>query len=536
MIVPSSQLNLHWEDVIGADTAITMIRRAVELPFLQPNLMATIDPTVGMLLYGPPGTGKTYLARAAATALYEISDSSQVRFFNVQLSVLEGRLVGQTERNLRSLFRVARRYTWNSDDTALEMVPDTQLNTLKSHRVIMFIDEVDTIGKNRMDPTSSNSSRSTTNELIVQMDGINSKVGAHIFFIGATNYPWVLDAAVLRRFGKAVYVRLPSPIVRLELLKHYLGGLEMKKLKKTPNDKLNTIARFKEQFRKLAENIISTGHLTKWSKNVIDEFPKLISHTAFFSNSDLQELANSIVASGVDHGISHYWENDSGEWKITEISTQNANPDPLKYKNLVDLEPDTLTLADAIVGDQVESTINKTKPNVLLEELYRMEWYSMTGEAPEIPSQDQLNASKLHKDTRLWIMYNLIMNTHTDNYEREFTMAVWRAIMEEESMDGSKKIEQIIRLWGRTEGIIANTLSELGKDIHKSWIPGTITSYFMVPTVENKNLGKKLAALYREFYSGWIVPEIVTQNLENREYRNDAEAVYRLPQKTRFDD
>jgi ATP-dependent metalloprotease len=149
----------------------------------------------GMLLMGPPGTGKTLLARA-------IAGEAGVPFFYASGSEFEEMYVGVGARRVRDLF-----------DAAGEKSP-----------CIIFIDEIDAIGGTRQ-MKEQQAMKMTLNQLLVEMDGFEQNNG--VIVIGATNFPEVLDSALMRpgRFDKHVNVPLPDVAGRREILDHYLNAI-----------------------------------------------------------------------------------------------------------------------------------------------------------------------------------------------------------------------------------------------------------------------------------------------------------------------
>lgn len=136
----------------------------------------------GVLLVGPPGTGKTLLAKAVA-------GEAKVPFFSISGSDFVEMFVGMGAAKVRDLFRQAQ-----------EKAP-----------CIVFIDEIDTIGKKRENGLGSNDEREQTlNQLLTEMDGFDSTKG--VVILAATNRPEMLDKALLRpgRFDRRVPVDLPD--------------------------------------------------------------------------------------------------------------------------------------------------------------------------------------------------------------------------------------------------------------------------------------------------------------------------------------
>ncbi|KAI1722558.1 ATPase family associated with various cellular activities (AAA) domain-containing protein [Ditylenchus destructor] len=163
--------NIKWSDVAGLEGAKEALKEAVILPIKFPNLfVGKRKPWRGILLFGPPGTGKSFIAKAVAT------EASNSTFFSVSSSDLVSKWLGESEKLVRQLFELARQHKPS----------------------IIFIDEVDSLCSQRSD-TESESARRIKTEFLVQMQGVGHDTEG-ILVLGATNIPWVLDAAIRRRF------------------------------------------------------------------------------------------------------------------------------------------------------------------------------------------------------------------------------------------------------------------------------------------------------------------------------------------------
>jgi len=149
----------------------------------------------GALFYGPPGTGKTLIAKA-------IAQECNTSFMHVSGSSFNEIYVGVGQSRVRQLFEKAR----------------------KAKPCIIFIDEIDTLGKSRSKNTSGHDEHENTlNSLLAEMDGL--EVNNSILVFGATNRPQILDSALTRpgRFDRKIEFNLPSVIERKEILHLYLS-------------------------------------------------------------------------------------------------------------------------------------------------------------------------------------------------------------------------------------------------------------------------------------------------------------------------
>ncbi|SPN99214.1 probable vacuolar sorting protein VPS4 [Cephalotrichum gorgonifer] len=193
-IVVMEKPNVAWGDVAGLEDAKEALQEAVVLPIQYPSIFTgNRQPWKGILMYGPPGTGKSYLAKAVAT---ETGGS----FFNVKSSDLVSKWMGESERLIKQLFAMAR----------------------ESKPTVIFIDEIDALCSARGEGGESEASRRIKTEFLVQMDGVDNN-NEGILVLGATNLPWGLDIAMMRRFQRVVHIGLPNPAGRAKLFKMAMG-------------------------------------------------------------------------------------------------------------------------------------------------------------------------------------------------------------------------------------------------------------------------------------------------------------------------
>lgn len=196
-LVRADASGIRLSDVVGCDSAkeaLTDFCRFVRDP--RKAMLSGERIPRGVLLYGPPGTGKTMLARA-------IANEAGVPFFQTTATALFGSLVGESERNVQALFRRARKYAPS----------------------IIFIDEIDAIGRMRTGSSNSRHNEDVLTAFLAEMDGFATDVRRPVFLIAATNYEIegsggrVLDPAFVRRFDKRVLLRLPDKEGRRDLLR-----------------------------------------------------------------------------------------------------------------------------------------------------------------------------------------------------------------------------------------------------------------------------------------------------------------------------
>lgn len=188
-IEQGKQSGITFNDLIGFNQMAKKVQNVIVNPLLNPERYPSMS--TGMLLYGPPGTGKTLFAKALITQLKKSFNAKNkdvdIAFFTPTGADLKGKYVGETEKNIAKFYRTTKQ-------CLKDMCKENE-----THNVIgvIFIDECDAIAASRENDESGLNALSV-NTLLQMMDGVESD--PNIITIGATNEPWKIDSAILRRF------------------------------------------------------------------------------------------------------------------------------------------------------------------------------------------------------------------------------------------------------------------------------------------------------------------------------------------------
>ncbi|KAG2610671.1 uncharacterized protein LOC120703099 isoform X2 [Panicum virgatum] len=196
-VVPPNEIGVKFDDIGALEDVKKALDELVTLPMRRPELFShgnLLRPCKGILLFGPPGTGKTLLAKALAT-------EAGANFISITGSTLTSKWFGDAEKLTKALFSFASR-----------LAP-----------VIIFVDEVDSLLGARGGAHEHEATRRMRNEFMAAWDGLRSKENQRILILGATNRPFDLDDAVIRRLPRRILVDLPDAKNRMKILKVLLA-------------------------------------------------------------------------------------------------------------------------------------------------------------------------------------------------------------------------------------------------------------------------------------------------------------------------
>ncbi|KAL7001520.1 hypothetical protein U1Q18_002672 [Sarracenia purpurea var. burkii] len=196
-VVPSGEIGVKFDDIGALEEVKRALNELVILPMRRPELFShgnLLRPCKGILLFGPPGTGKTLLAKALAT-------EAGANFISITGSTLTSKWFGDAEKLTKALFSFASK-----------LAP-----------VIIFVDEVDSLLGARGGAFEHEATRRMRNEFMAAWDGLRTKDSQRILILGATNRPFDLDDAVIRRLPRRIYVDLPDAENRVKILRIFLA-------------------------------------------------------------------------------------------------------------------------------------------------------------------------------------------------------------------------------------------------------------------------------------------------------------------------
>ncbi|XP_028804183.1 uncharacterized protein LOC114759219 isoform X2 [Neltuma alba] len=196
-VIPPRDIGVKFDDIGALENVKDALNELVMLPLQRPELFSKgqlTKPCKGILLFGPPGVGKTMLAKAVAT-------EAGANFINISMSSITSKWFGEGEKYVKAVFSLASK-----------IAPS-----------VIFVDEVDSMLGRRENPGEHEAMRKMKNEFMVNWDGLCTKDNERILVLAATNRPFDLDDAVIRRLPRRLMVSLPDAPNREKILKVILA-------------------------------------------------------------------------------------------------------------------------------------------------------------------------------------------------------------------------------------------------------------------------------------------------------------------------
>ncbi|XVE77637.1 hypothetical protein DITRI_Ditri13aG0078700 [Diplodiscus trichospermus] len=200
-VIPPSDIGVSFDDIGALENVKDTLKELVMLPLQRPELFCKgqlTKPCKGILLFGPPGTGKTMLAKAVAT-------EAGANFINISMSSITSKWFGEGEKYVKAVFSLASK-----------IAPS-----------VVFVDEVDSMLGRRENPGEHEAMRKMKNEFMVNWDGLRTKDKERVLVLAATNRPFDLDEAVIRRLPRRLMVNLPDAPNREKILRVILAKEEL---------------------------------------------------------------------------------------------------------------------------------------------------------------------------------------------------------------------------------------------------------------------------------------------------------------------
>ncbi|KAI3864546.1 hypothetical protein MKX03_017003 [Papaver bracteatum] len=200
-VIPPADIGISFDDIGALETVKGTLKELVMLPLQRPELFSKgqlTKPCKGILLFGPPGTGKTMLAKAFAF-------EAGANFINISMSSIASKWFGEGEKYVKAAFSLASK-----------IAPS-----------VLFVDEVDSMLGRRENPGEHQAMRKMKNEFMLNWDGLRTKDKERVLVLAATNRPFDLDEAVIRRLPRRLMVNLPDAPNREKILRVILAKEEM---------------------------------------------------------------------------------------------------------------------------------------------------------------------------------------------------------------------------------------------------------------------------------------------------------------------
>ncbi|XP_047939920.1 uncharacterized protein LOC125187380 [Salvia hispanica] len=216
-VIPPGDIGVSFDHIGALENVKETLMELVMLPLQRPELFnkgQLRKPCKGVLLFGPPGTGKTMLAKAVAT-------EAGANFINISTSSITSKWFGEGEKYVKAVFTLASKISPS----------------------VIFIDEVDSMLRKRESRGEHEAMRKIKNEFMVNWDGLRTKDKERVLVLAATNRPFDLDEAVIRRLPRRLMVSLPDAQNRDKILKVILATEEL-----GPDVNLKAVAQMTEGY------------------------------------------------------------------------------------------------------------------------------------------------------------------------------------------------------------------------------------------------------------------------------------------------
>ncbi|MCG3116754.1 MAG: proteasome ATPase [Candidatus Manganitrophus sp. SA1] len=318
--------DVTYDHIGGLEEQIELVRDAVELPFLHPEVFAEhkLLPPKGILLYGPPGCGKTLIAKAVAASIArKLGDRSgrEMRsfFLHVKGPELLNKYVGESERQIREVFKKAKE------------------RAEAGHPVIVFFDEMDALFRTRGSGISSDMEATIVPQFLSEIDGVERL--RNVIVIGASNRQDLLDPAILRagRLDIKIKIERPDKKAAVKIFHKYLT----RDLPYHPEE----LERNEGDSAKVAERLIHESAEEMYSVREENKFLEVTyangeKETFFFKDFSSGAMIEGVVSRAKKHAIKRMLESGvkglkqedliraiKDEFKENEDLPNTTNPD-----------------------------------------------------------------------------------------------------------------------------------------------------------------------------------------------------------------
>ena len=369
-----------FNDLAGMDQEKAQITDSFITPLKFPE---TLKADRNLLLYGPPGTGKSFIVTALCCELWNSlggPGKTTVNLFLLTGAEVKGKYVGETEKNLKHAFEQAQALAEETNG-----------------RTVIFMDEVDAIAgdRNSGDPTMT----SSVNALLAILEGAGQGY-KDVIYIAATNYPWMLDGAIVRRFNKKIMLDIPSTAAISELISLKVGGerivqdtVSKTKMANRINGLALSLSWSSDGIAELRKNLEDMGFKGPKADAAFESFMLQGGHQAH-SNTQFEPIFPLGVSfSDVDKGM------DTGLNEVGMALLQQENPQlgccPIQSKKCMSndipecvLTPDqrkTLTLKKSFVYKYwlyIKDSMQRFGSTVNSMDYAQVVYYRLTGNPP----------------------------------------------------------------------------------------------------------------------------------------------------------